>query len=412
MADYRRKNREIRAVGTPGDHTEDVYESARLRAEEEKNRQRKRRFRLGILLLAVLLLAGFQLFHRFARYDTYAVMWQKDLGQGSLVGYQRFGPGVLKYSRDGVTFLTGRGQENWVDTYEMKAPMISVNGSYAVIADVLGNAVRIYNLEGKIGELTTVLPLTKADIAGNGVTAVIQEDASASYIVFFRKDGSPLDITVKSILAGDGYPTDLALSPDGKRLMVSYAYVSAGRMNGRVVFYDFSEIGKSIPNRLVGGFDEPFSDALVADVYYMSANDSVAASTAGLSFFSSRNLASPELVRQVKIEGEIQSVFYDESYVGVIVNDTSGKARYRLELYKRNGHKAMECFFDDPYRTVSIDGEMIFLLSPTVGTIFNTAGIQKFHGELDFPVVYMKKGASPGEFLMAGPSNLKGVRLR
>lgn len=378
----------------------------------KRGRRRKRRFLSALFLLFFLIAAGVGLFRHFARYDSYAVMWQKNLGEGSLVGYESFGAGVLKYSKDGVSYLTGRGDISWVDSYEMKNPTIDVSGDYAVIADLQGNAVRIYSREGKTGEITTVLPLTGASAAENGIAAVIQEDASASYIVFFRKDGSPLDITVKSVLDGDGYPTALSLSPDGSRLMVSYAYLEGGEVRGRVVFYDFSEIGKSTPNRLVGGFDEPFASALVAEVQYLGDSYSFAASSAGLCFFSSRNLASPELVRRVDVAEEIRSLFYSEKYVGIVVQELSGESRYRMELYRRDGSKAMERRFDDNYQTAAIDGEMIFLLSPGEGTIFNTAGIRKFHGALDFPVVYMQNGPAPGEFLMAGPSNLKAVRLR
>lgn len=407
MREYGRDNRRIKAV-----RPERVEEVSELRHPKGKKRRNGKRNLFLFLFLLLFLFSGVRLFHRFAHYDSYAVVWQKDLGQGSLVGYEAFGQGLLKYSKDGVTFLGGRGQESWVDAYEMKNPAISVNGNYAVIADMLGNAVRIYNLEGKIGEAVSVLPLTKVSVARNGITAVIEEDASSAYIVFFGKDGNPLDITVKSILSGDGYPTDISLSSEGNRLMVSYAYLSGGDMRGRVVFYDFSEIGKNIPNRLVGGFDEPFADALVADICYMDDTYSFALSTEGISFFSSRNLASPELIRQVAITDEIQSVFYNESYVGVITNNTMGEMRYRMEVYGKDGEKATEFYFDEDYKSVSIDGKMIFVLSSNKGRILHVSGVQKFYGDLDFPVVYMKKGPVPGEFLMAGPSNLKAVRLR
>ena len=44
--------------------------------------------------------------------------------------------------------------------------------------------------------------------------------------------------------------------------------------------------------------------------------------------------------------------------------------------------------------------------------IVNMAGTEKFHGDLDFPVAQMRTGNVPGEFIMAGTTNVKGVRLR
>jgi len=394
----------------------DLYDpeaqEALLRAEQKKQRRRIRNILVGLLFAGLVILIGTFLFRRFATYNSYAVVWQKDLSEGSLVSYEPFGTGFLKVSRDGVTCVNGRGTVQWVDTYEMKSPQASVSGTYAIIADSKGNEVRIYGPEGKLGQATTILPLTRADIAGTGVAAVIEEDASASYIKYLNRDGSEMDITIKSILSGDGYPTDLALSPDGQRLMVSFAYLNGGDMRSRVVFYDFSEIGKNIPNRLVGGFDEPFSDSLVADVHYMDGTWSFAAGTSGLYFFSSRNLTSPELVKEVPETDEIRSLFYSGNYVGVVLDNTETEEHYRLEVYKADGTQVMKKYFDETFLTASLDGDCVFLFSSGQGAIYNLSGVRKFSGRLDFAVSAMRLGTLPGEFLMAGPTNLKGVRLR
>ena len=394
----------------------DLYDpeaqEALLRAEQKKQRRRIRNILVGLLFAGLVILIGTFLFRRFATYNSYAVVWQKDLSEGSLVSYEPFGTGFLKVSRDGVTCVNGRGTVQWVDTYEMKSPQASVSGTYAIIADSKGNEVRIYGPEGKLGQAATILPLTRADIAGTGVAAVIEEDASASYIKYLNRDGSEMDITIKSILSGDGYPTDLALSPDGQRLMVSFAYLNGGDMRSRVVFYDFSEIGKNIPNRLVGGFDEPFSDSLVADVHYMDGTWSFAAGTSGLYFFSSRNLTSPELVKEVPETDEIRSLFYSGNYVGVVLDNTETEEHYRLEVYKADGTQVMKKYFDETFLTASLDGDCVFLFSSGQGAIYNLSGVRKFSGRLDFAVSAMRLGTLPGEFLMAGPTNLKGVRLR
>ena len=394
----------------------DLYDpeaqEALLRAEQKKQRRRIRNILVGLLFAGLVILIGTFLFRRFATYNSYAVVWQKDLSEGSLVSYEPFGTGFLKVSRDGVTCVNGRGTVQWVDTYEMKSPQASVSGTYAIIADSKGNEVRIYGPEGKLGQAATILPLTRADIAGTGVAAVIEEDASASYIKYLNRDGSEMDITIKSILSGDGYPTDLALSPDGQRLMVSFAYLNGGDMRSRVVFYDFSEIGKNIPNRLVGGFDEPFSDSLVADVHYMDGTWSFAAGTSGLYFFSSRNLTSPELVKEVPETDEIRSLFYSGNYVGVVLDNTETEEHYRLEVYKADGTQVMKKYFDETFLAASLDGDCVFLFSSGQGAIYNLSGVRKFSGRLDFAVSAMRLGTLPGEFLMAGPTNLKGVRLR
>lgn len=51
------------------------------------------------------------------------------------------------------------------------------------------------------------------------------EDSSACYIFYFKKDGEELGINIKMLLSGDGYPVDIALSPDGKQIVMSVMYM-------------------------------------------------------------------------------------------------------------------------------------------------------------------------------------------
>ena len=118
------------------------------------------------------------------------------------------------------------------------------------------------------------------------------------------------------------------------------------------------------------------------------------------------------MVKEVRETDEIRSLFYNNKYVGLILINSGGQERYRLELYRADGGKVMEKRFDDNYQFVSIDGNTVFIHSSTMGMIYNTAGVRKFYGKLDFPVIYMEQGALPGEYIMAGPANIKRVRLR
>ena len=107
----------------------------------------------------------------------------------------------------------------------------------------------------------------KATVSAQGVAAVILEDPTASYIYFYRKDGTEIQLYMKGILGGEiGYPLDISLSPDGTMLMGSYVYVEGGVLRNRVAFYNFSEVGKNALNRFVGGFHEMYEGSLVPEV--------------------------------------------------------------------------------------------------------------------------------------------------
>ncbi len=96
---------------------------------------------IGLLLFLVLL----SLYHGRKQYHAYAVINQQDVSQGSLVGYEPFQQGYLKYSKDGVSYISEKNDTYWTSSFEMKDPVIDVNGSYAVIADRSGNTLQIFD---------------------------------------------------------------------------------------------------------------------------------------------------------------------------------------------------------------------------------------------------------------------------
>lgn len=423
MSDLSSMSREVKKRQLRRQMISSETSNSRLRDErkesEEALRQahrvvRKRRL-LVVSTVALLVAVGTGAgvyYKRNHEYTSYETVWSSDIQEGSLVGYESFGTNVLKYTKDGASYTNEKGSVVWTESYEMKAPSVTVNGEYAAIADRQGNSIYICNLDGKCGQATTVLPISKVAVSGTGVVAAVLEDSTASYISFFAKDGTALDITVKTKMAGDGYPLDLALSQDGTQLMASYVYLENGEMKSRVVFYDFSEIGKNIPNRLVGGFDEVFQGTMVPRVMYLAEPWSCAVSGSGLTFFSSKNLASPELVRQVEVEETIQSIFASKEYVALIVKNTSGEYANRLEVYKKDGTHVLSKEFTYEYAGADIDDDLIILYNEDSCRIFNMAGVQKLYATFDFSVSKIRKGRFPNTLVVTGPQQMREIKLQ
>ena len=387
---------------------------------EESARQayrRARRRRLFVVLLIAALIAGaagyWFYYQRNYQYKSYETAWQVTLNEGSLVSYEPFGDNVLRCTKDGASYIDLKGATVWTESYEMKNPIVDVNGPYAAIADRQGNTIYICNTDGRQGQATTVLPISRVAVSKTGVVAAVLEDSISSYITFFKKDGSTLDLTVKTTMGGDGYPLDIALSDDGTQLLSSYAFLENGELKERVVFYDFSEVGKNVPRRVVGGFDKDYFDGtLVPEVTYMETPYSCAFSGNGLTFFSSRNIASPTVVTQVPIAEEIQSVFYSEEYAAVIVRTAAGEYASRLEVYKKDGTPVMEKEFTYEYTHADIDGDLILLYNEDSCRIFNMAGVEKLYATFDFTVSRIRKGRVPDTLVITGPQQMREIKLR
>ena len=378
-----------------------------------RKKARRRRLLLFLILLAVAAAAGFGIYQYFVfhQYTSYTDVWETAVAEGADAQYMAFGDNVLKYSKDGASYIDDQGKTVWMQSYEMKSPIASVNGNYAVIADRQGNTMYICSKDGPQGTASTVLPIVKAAVAGNGITAAILEDSRASYIQYYAKDGSDMQVMVKSVLSGDGYPIDIGLSPDGTQLIVSFAYLAQGELSQRVVIYDFSEIGKN-ENHIVGGFDDEFKGSLAARVVYPNSETACAFADDSITFFSTRNLADIAVTKQIRIEETVESVFYSDEYAGLILQNTMGSAPYRLDIYRLNGELVFSRDLDYQYQEAAISGQWVILWNEDSCQVYNMRGVEKFSGELDMEPDIMVAGRYPDTLIVTGQQTMKEIKLK
>lgn len=443
--DRENKKRQLRSniVQLPNQNDPAYYD------EEEDSEEVIRRYQSGkrrkkfliFLVVTVFLSITIYCFYQYQKeyeYTEYEVTWQQamryidektgaaaeseesglfgaaaqNVSEGSFVKFAYFGENMIKYTKDGATYIDASGKNIWTQSYEMKAPVINVNGDYVIIADQQGNDIYICNTEGCTGIAKTQLPITKAAVSAQGVTAAVVEDSIASYIFYFRKDGETLGINIKMLLSGDGYPVDLALSPDGKQIVMSVMYMDNGAMKNKVVFYDFSEIGKNVNNRFVGGFEEEFNDKMVARVRYINDQTVCAFSDKGLTFISVKDVIPDTNVISVPVEEEIESICYSDKYAAVVVDNPSGNP-YRVDVYDTDGKQAASIEFDYNYTGVKIDGEKILLYNEESCRMYDMDGHLKFEDRFDFEVSCVRASKKHmNSLILAGSEVMKEIKLK
>ena len=404
-----------------------MYQNEQESEQAIRNAHKKTvRKRMTIFIIAAVLLGGaaFGIYY-YGRYHTFydfQVVWEKNLteenqeaaiqGEGSFCGYMEFGDGVIKYTKDGASYIDSRGKAIWMQSYEMKSPFVTVNGDFAAIGDKQGNSIYICDRSGCQGQVTTTLPVLSLSVSAKGVVASVQEDSKASYIYLYKKDGSALDIYVKSLLSGDGYPVDVSLSPGGTQWITSFMYLEQGMIKNKIVFYNFG-LGKNDPKRVVGIFlPEDLSDAMAGRVRFMDESHAVAFTDKGLQFFSTRVETSPESTSQILLDENIRSISYNDQYAGVITDNVSGADPYCLRIYKPDGSTVFETTFSYQYTGFDIEDDLVMLYNDNSCCIYNMAGTRKFSGTFDFTVNKVLAGRFPGTILIMGNQKMEEIRLK
>ncbi len=339
------------------------------------------------LVLALLVFAAYYLWRHTVR-NEYSVKWERQAeGQGDSVetfkGYESFADGIVKYTKDGAEYVDADGNVVWERSYQLNAPIISVSASYVTIADQGGTGIYIFDKHILCGTSETILPISLVRVSDSGIVYAVLNDNEAEYITAFRPDGTAIDLSVKSILTGDGYPFDIAVSPDGSELLTSYAGIENGRIRNQVVFRNFGAVGQNEDaRRVVGGFSDEFEGHLAGRVHFSTNEASQAFYDGGAVFFSTKVLNSPEVLAHVRFEDRIDSIDYSKDLVAVML-DTAGSesGSNRLEIFSSKGDALGAVDLDYHYTDMCITGKWV--------AVSDSANIRLYdrRGELkaDFP---------------------------
>ena len=359
------------------------------------------------VLVAIVAVIGIFLYKRYSSYDDYKVINSIKIDGSTESKYLSYKDFVIKYSGDGISYIDDDGTV-WNEAFQMKSPMVDICGDYIAVADKNSNDVYIYNQDGNQGKVTTNFPIVKVEVAEQGVIAVLSEDKDANYIEVYDRDGNKLVIH-KTLLDENGYPLDFSISKDGDKMAVSYITVNKGSMSNRVVFYNFSNAGKNSTDKIVGEFDQ-YKEVIVPTVKFVTNDDVVAAGENILSLYGFKN--KPSLREDVKINEEIQKIFYSDQYVGVILKNTNSKFPYRIQVYDLNGNKKMEKEIKLEYDNVSFSGDNVLMYDDMNCQIISFDGVQKFKVTFNGAVNAIIPIDGSRTFLIMTKSKIQKVKLK
>ncbi|HIS55077.1 MAG: DUF5711 family protein [Lachnospiraceae bacterium] len=396
-----------------------VISSEELKKNKDYQRRRKQKrlqnwmVILGAIVLVAVVVLGVYIYETNRTYKTFGVEWEQDIVGAESSKYVRLEDGVVQLGGDGATCYGDNGETVWSVPYDMRQPSAAVSDGYLVIYDKRGQSMIICDSTGERGRADTTYPITSADISSQGVTIAVTEDKESSYISYFDSSGNKLEIDIKSPLASQGYPASVSISPNGQQLMVSYTSITGGQATSEVVFYDF-EMGKDVPNRVVGAFQNyEESDTIIPFVQYLSDQCGVAVGDNMLSFFSTKNRINIEQ-KNIEVSERIQKVFYDDSRLGIVVEKEKedGTTEWVLRLYSESGTLELEESIPDNMEEIFLRGERIVMYEASSCLIQTDSGKTRYENTFEDGISKMLPGGSDREYIIVGGDKIKKIRLK
>lgn len=356
---------------------------------------------LAVLIvgIALYLLVNFRTHTAVTITDTINVAGAADSS------YEEFANGVLKYSRDGISLLDMDGEEQWNLPYQIKTPFVEVNDVSAAVACKGGNDIMVFQEDGLKGEIKTTLPIEKLTISEQGIVAAILKNDSAPKVICYDVAGNVL-VEHNISLSGMGYPMDIAISPDGEVLQVSYLYVYGGKLLSKVAYYNFGKAGETAEDHQIA--NKEFANTVVATGFYMDDKTSAVMGDNCMTIFKGKDQISE--VATIVFDKEIQGVGHSDKYIAVVL-ENSGETGYELRMYNKAGKLVTTESFTGNYRNIKISGNQIIMYDGKECAIFLKNGVQRFEGEMNNSIMEIIPVSGMNKYIVMNANGMENVRL-
>ncbi|HBA70170.1 MAG TPA: hypothetical protein DCZ40_12555 [Lachnospiraceae bacterium] len=322
--------------------------------------------------------------------------------------YLALGDYILTYSKDGANCMDSKGDVLWNQTYEMQNPIVDINGSVAAIGDYNGRTIYVMNTTGRMGEITTNLPIRNFSVASTGIVAVILDDSRVTRIHLYDTSGELL-VESETTMERSGYPLDISISPNGELLAISYLYVDSGVLKSSIAFHNFGEVGQNLSaDRFVSGYD--YQGTVVPFIHFMNGNTAFAVSDDRIMFFTGNQKPLSSAVNFLDVK--VQGIFYNDEYVGLVFLNTEGDGKYRLNIYDTDGRLITSKSFDMEYTNVIFHKDEFIICNDIEYSIYNIHGTERLSEQFDEIVYLLVPQEKSNRFLIMTQNAMRVMEMK
>lgn len=316
---------------------------------------------------------------------------------------------LLIYSKDGASCIDTKGKAIWNESYEMQSPIVSVNGGTVAIGDYNGREVYVANKDKILGTVRTNLPIRDVSVSDNGVVATVLDDKDVIRIFVYNAntDTDEPIVQAKATMNKSGYPISVAMSPNGKIMMVSYFYVDSGNMKSSVSFYNFGEVGSNKVDNFVSGFD--YVNTVLPYVTFMDNDSAFGVGNDRLVLFKGDEI--PDNIATAMMNEDITGIYHNEGYVALTFLDTTGEGIYRVDVYSDKGNKMCSIFTDIEYTDIVLNKENIIIYGGTACSIYTIKGQEKFSGSFERDINLMIPTSSAFKFTVVTRESMESIEI-
>lgn len=313
------------------------------------------------------------------------------------------------YSKDGASCIDSKGKAIWNESFQMQSPIVSINKGTVAIGDYNGRNIFVANKDKILGTVKTNLPIRDITVSQNGVVAAVLDDSEVIRVFVYdgNKDTDEPIVQAKATMSKSGYPLSVALSPNGKLMMVSYFYVDSGKMKSAVSFYNFGEVGSNKVDNFVSGFD--YLNTVMPYVRFMDNDSAFGVANDRIVFFKGDEI--PDNIGTGLQNEEIVGIYNNEEYVGLVFLNTTGESLYRLDIYSDEGKKINSLSIDMDFTDIVFNKDNVIIYGGSQCLISTVKGSVKYEGKVEGNINLLMPTGSAYKYTLITQDSIDSVEL-
>ena len=378
---------------------------------EEKVRRHRRRIirRIVIVVLVIVtIIVSFQLWSALRSYSGYEVRNKTERQDSVAAKYVTFLGKLIEYNNDGIVYKDEDDELIWNQSFEMSAPMVSICEGYLAVYDRGGTIIYIMASDGLTKKIETSTPISTVCVANQGTVAVLMKEDNVSTVQMYDRKGKELT-NGKFYEEKGSFPVDIALSNDAQKLAVDMLDVTEGSVCSTVSFYNFGSVGQNEIDNNVGTYT--YDNTLISEISYVASNRMIAIEDSGYIVFEGTQKPAPK--REVKFETEVQSVFYNNKYVGTVYSSPKKEGGWNIKVYDMAGKTAMENESTIAYDKIEfLDNNEICIRNAHDCELYTIHGIRKFSYTFDKDIYKILSGSDSQSYTFVLSGERDEVHLR
>ena len=365
---------------------------------------------VALAVIVVGLATALMRYNSIKTYTQYKVISSAETSGDNIADYLVFAGNVLKVTKDGAAYIDEKGVVKWDVSYAMKMPHAEVCGDYAVVADMNGKDVYVFNVDGEVSRQTLAYDISNVDIAKQGVYSLVLVGEDGNYINGYDKDSSVI-YELKTSIEKSGYPMDIDLSDDGQKLVTSYMKVQGTQVQSVIAMYNFGSVGQNEnADRMMGSYT---IDNAIYPIVKFTDNDNIACfGNKDIRLYSMKE--KPDEKSVIDLESrEMQGIFYNSSYVGYIaLSGQDNGAKYKMYVYDDSGKLRSEMDYADSFDKIYATEDEIIVVGDMDCSIFRLNGSVKFQYSFKKNLVNVVPDSNKEEYVVIFENETQTIQLK